>query len=61
LIIVELGLVGYYILGPVDKKILAQQADYGGVSATSPSAKKKLYLFGGLACVLVGGGLVKKP
>ena len=60
LIIVGVGLVGYYILGPADKRILANQADYGGISATSPSAKNKLYLFGGLACFLVGGGLVKK-
>ena len=60
LIIAGLGLVGYYILGPADKKILANQADYGGISATSPSAKNKLYLFGGFACCLVGGGLVRK-
>ena len=60
LIVVGLGLVGYYILGPADKRILANQADYGGITATSPSAKNKLYLFGGLACFLVVGVLVKK-
>lgn len=60
LIILGLGLAGYYILGPADKRILANQADYGGISAISPSAKNKLYLFGGIACCLVGGGLAKK-
>ena len=60
LIVVGVGFVGYYILGPADKATLARQADYGGIAATSPSAKNKVYLIGGLACCLVGGGLVKK-
>ena len=60
LMIVGMGLCAYYIFSPADKKILAQQADYGGISATSPSAKNKVYLFAGFACGVIGARLVRK-
>ena len=60
LIIIGVSLVGYFIFGPGDKRTLARQADYGGNSATSSSAKNSLYLIGGFACCLLGGGLLKR-
>lgn len=38
LIIVGLAMVGYFILGPGDKRKLATQTDYRGNSDTTPSA-----------------------
>jgi hypothetical protein len=63
LIVIGLGLFGYFFFAPLsagDRKILNDRADYGGNSATSPGLPKNMYLYGGLACCLIGGALLKK-
>jgi hypothetical protein len=57
LIIFGLGLAGYYIFGPVDKQILARQAD-GDFFAGS--AKHLLYLVGGIVCCGAGARRLKR-
>lgn len=59
MMIVGLGLCTYYIYNS-DKKTLAHQADYGGVAATSPAAKSKVYLFAGFAIALIGANMVRR-
>jgi hypothetical protein len=57
LIILGLGLAGYYFFGPADKQILARQAD-GDYFAGS--AKNLLYLVGGIVCCGAGAKLLKR-
>jgi hypothetical protein len=59
LMIVGLSLCTYYIYS-ADKKTLARQADYGGVAATSPAAKSKVYLFAGFAIAVIGANMVRR-
>jgi hypothetical protein len=65
LIVVGIGLLGYWVnrsfWNPTaeDLRIVAEQADHGGISALSPDSKK-IFLLAGVAALAGGSFLLKK-
>ena len=65
LVVVGIGLLGYWVdrsfWHPTaeDRRIVAEQADHGGISALSPDSKK-IFLLAGVAALASGGFLFKK-